>query len=114
MYQGVNREEDGVFSIGVVSHVRPIVTHSTDVVLGFGVVVSISEDGEQIIIDLTGFFPLGVCGVADRLFFQMGVASPPLIGAMACPIPWSTRSANRLDPWTVRWWTACWCRHQAA
>ena len=98
MYRGVDREEDGVFSMGVVSRVKSMVTRSTDAVLGFGVVVSTSVDGERIFADLTGLFPLGVCGVADRLFFQMGVASPPLIGATACPIPWSTRSANRFDP----------------
>ena len=98
MYRGVDQEEDGVSSIGVISHVRSMVTRSTDAVLGLGVVVPTSVDGEQIFIVLTGFFPLGVRGVADHLFFQIGVASPPLIGAMACPIPWSTRSANRLDP----------------
>ena len=57
--------------------------------------------GVWILADLTGFFPLGVCGVADCLFLQMGVALPPLIGATACPIPRSTRSTNMLEPWIV-------------
>ena len=81
MCQGVGREEDGVFSIGVVSRMRSMVTRSADVVLGFGVVVSISVDGERIFVNLIGFFPLGVRGVADRLFFQMRVTLPPLIGS---------------------------------